>query len=147
MKKQLLILVSFLLAGFLLTIASESYAQTKKSDVLMLFTRQSNGKVAQINVAHQKEFTFFIQGLTTQTDVDNFVANFTGKGHVVSVKISEIYTENQRKGMIVLDPTAKLPDFKELLRGAGVTTISIDGELKSVDELVKVKKESNRKVK
>jgi hypothetical protein len=146
MKKLILFLSVVLLGGFFISASvSLCSAQTKNPKIMMYFERQSNGKVAQLNAAKQKEFNFFIEGLTTQTDIDNFTSKFTNNKLVASIKITDVLPDGQRKGKIIMDQTAKLPTFQELLKSAGVYTISINGELKSVDELGKDKKAANKK--
>ena len=146
MKKHFVVAAGgLLLALFIFAPVQKSVAQTKSPEVLMLFERQDNGKVAQINASNQKVFPFYIEGLITQTDVAHFNSLITKDKLVVSVKITETLANGQRKGSIVMDQNAKLPNFQAVLRNAGINTISIDGELKSVDALGKDKKTGNKK--
>jgi hypothetical protein len=141
MRKISFVLISFLVSGlFMFALTTQGYSQAKTPDILLSFQRQSDGKVAQKNAANEKIFTFYIKGLKTQADVDHFTSKFVNKQHVVLIRIPDLLPDGQRKGQIVLDQTAKVPDFQALLKGAGINTISIDGELKSVDELGKDKK-------
>lgn len=136
MKTHLSVIkISFFLF-LLISTSLITFGQNSDNGTKLKFTRQSDGKIAYSNTVNQKVFNFIIEGITNQQQANDFISMFQGKKFVVSVNITEIAESNNlRNGIIILERTAKIPNFRELLINAGFSNIYVDDELISVDEL------------
>lgn len=140
MKTRFAYILSLMVTSlFIFSQAFESIAQTSNPEILMKFQRKADGKVVDINAVGQKVFEFTVIGLNSQADISNFKARFTGREYVFSVNISESTINGERTGSIILDRSTHGGNVKELLIKAGITNISIDGEVKPVEEIGKDK--------
>lgn len=136
MKTHLSVIkISFFLF-LLISTSLITFGQNSDNGTKLKFTRQSDGKIAYSNTVNQKVFNFIIEGITNQQQANDFISMFQGKKFVVSVNVTEIAESNNlRNGIIILERTAKIPNFRELLINAGFSNIYVDDELISVDEL------------
>lgn len=110
--------------------------QNAENNMKLIFSRNTDGKVATMNAVGQKVFNFLVEGIANEKQSDDFIRKFKGKEKVIYVYLSVSNEEKTTyKAIIVMDQQAKLQDFKELLKDAGFSEISIDGKVVSVDEL------------
>ncbi|MCK9613652.1 MAG: hypothetical protein PHR81_04100 [Bacteroidales bacterium] len=136
MKQLPLILKSILVFAFCIIFYMQAFSQNTGNDYLLKFNRKCTGNVASLNEKNEKVFTFVIENMLLQEQIENFIEILKGHELVISVDISEIHGDKQqRNATVILKPESKINDFQDLLRLVGVNTIFLDGELIAVDDL------------
>ncbi len=140
MKIQLVVQRFFLCLLLITSTSILSFGQRSTNETVLKFTRQSNTKIASLNAVGQKVFSFSIEGLATQQQVDEFVHKFQGKKFVVSINVTGLIQNTTfRNGFIVLERASKISDFQKLLTKAGISHIYVDNKRIAVTEMETIK--------
>jgi hypothetical protein len=131
MKKLYTAIVLICLA--LLTLPASNAVAQVTAKVITLTS--PNGALEVNEKSQVAEFT--IKGLSSQAEVDQFIANALKYQKVISIKVSSEVTNGERKGTATFAKNLEKDYFKGLLTHLGVSAVIINGKETPVADLGK----------
>lgn len=120
MKRLFQIIIAMFIAFY-----SFSTVSAQENTEITFSITKINGKLINSNAQEQKAISFSVFGLSSNEEVDAFIAKFKQMKFVVDITISYDFLYGKRIGSATFQSDATSVDIKNAMLNAGVTHVFI----------------------